>query len=106
MKRYTWRNYIEYMKDNPKGYWFKMRLYGWGWVPVKWQGWLVVLVGFIGVLLINGFYFASKISPNGEPTTFDLTLFFSVLIISVILLFSICYKKGEKPKWSWGRTVK
>lgn len=90
------------MRDNPKGYWFKRKLYGWGWVPVSKEGWLVVL-GFIGVLLLNGFYFASKISTNGEPTTFDLSLFFGVLIISIILLFWICYKKGEKPQWSWGR---
>lgn len=102
VKKYTWRNCIEYMRDNPKGYWFKRKLYGWGWVPVSKEGWLVVL-GFIGVLLLNGFYFASKISTNGEPTTFDLSLFFGVLIISIILLFWICYKKGEKPQWSWGR---
>ena len=100
-KRYTFRNYIEYMKDNPKGLWFKMRLYGWGWVPVSKEGWLVVL-GFIGILLLNGIYFASKISPNGNPTTWDLSLFFGVIVISIIFLFWICYKKGEWPKWNWG----
>ncbi len=52
--KYTWRNYIEYMKDNPKGLWFKMRLYGWGWVPVKWQGWMVVVIGI--ALVIAGIY--------------------------------------------------
>lgn len=91
------------MKDNPKGLWFKMRLYGWGWgwVPVSWQGWVVVLA-FIGILLLNGVYFASKISPNGEPTTWDLSLFFGVMIVSIALLFWICYKNGEWPKWNWG----
>ena len=102
MKKYTFRNYIEYMKDNPKGLWFKMRLYGWGWVPVKWQGGVVVL-GFIGILLLNGFYFASNVSIDGNPFTQALTIFFGVIIISIALLFWICYKKGEKPKWSWGR---
>ena len=102
VKKYTWRNYIEYMKDNPKRLWFKMRLYGWGWVPVSWQGWTIILA-FIAVLLLNGIYFASKVSPNGEPTTWDLSLFFGVMIISIIFIFWICYKKGEKPKWSWGR---
>lgn len=90
------------MKDNPKGLWFKMKLYGWGWIPVSWQGWTIILA-FIAVLLFNGVYFASKISLNGEPNSWDLTLFFGVIIISIIALFCICYKKGEKPKWSWGR---
>ncbi|MEK6906519.1 MAG: hypothetical protein AABW81_02765, partial [Nanoarchaeota archaeon] len=94
VKKYTWRNCIEYMKDNPEGLWFKMRLYGWGWV---------VVLAFIGLFILNGVYFASKISPSGEPTVFDLILFFGVIIVSIALLFWICYKKGEWPKWSWGR---
>ena len=27
------KEYIAYLKDNPQGYWFKARLYGWGWAP-------------------------------------------------------------------------
>jgi len=102
MKKYTWKNYIEYIKDNPKRLWFKRRLYGWGWAPASWQGWTIILA-FIIILLLNGFYFASKVPLNTEPTPFDLGLFFGVIIISIVLLFWICYKKGEKPKWSWGR---
>jgi len=92
--------YMNYLKDNPKGYWFKRKLYGWGWIPVKWQGWIVVLL-FIGALLLNGFYLSSKASPNGAVTRIDLTLFFGVLVILLAVLFWICYKTGEKPKWSW-----
>ena len=29
------KQYIAYLKDNPQGYWFKAKLYGWGWVPVN-----------------------------------------------------------------------
>ena len=95
------RRYIDYLKDNPKGYWFKRRWYGWGWVPAKLQGWIVIL-SFMGVLLLNGVYFASKISQNGNPTSTDLFLLIGVIIASLIILFTICYKKGEKPRWSWG----
>jgi len=99
MKGYNLFNYIEYLKDNPKGYWFKRRLYGWGWVPATWQGWLTIFI-FIGFLILNGIWLASK----GEvPNKIDWIFFFATLIISVSVLIFICYKKGEKPKWSWGR---
>jgi len=101
-KKYTYRNYIEYLKDNPKRYWFKRKLYDWGWVPVTWQGWIVILA-FIGLLLLNGVYLALKTSPEGDASTIDLTIFFAVIIILGVLILSICYKKGEKPKWTWGR---
>ena len=45
--------YIEYFKNNPEGYWFKRKIYGWGWTPVKWQGWVTILV-FV-VLMICDF---------------------------------------------------
>jgi hypothetical protein len=89
------KNHIKYLKDNPKGYWFKRKLYGWGWTPVKWQGWLVVLA-FVGLLLWNGF------SLGEEPTNQALIWFFIKIILSVIIIIFICYKKGESPRWQWG----
>ncbi|HAU66210.1 MAG: hypothetical protein UT30_C0013G0011 [Candidatus Uhrbacteria bacterium GW2011_GWF2_39_13] len=95
------KKYIDYLKDNPQGYWFKARLYGWGWIPMKWQGWVVVAC-FVVVLLLNGFYFDSKIPTGSDPRVVDLVIFFGVLLVSITILFSICYKKGEKPRWQWG----
>jgi len=59
------KEYIAYLKDNPPArnafsladaggehLWFKRKLYGWGWVPVRWQGWLVIIVGI--AILIAG----------------------------------------------------
>ncbi|HVY01178.1 MAG TPA: hypothetical protein VHA12_00225 [Candidatus Nanoarchaeia archaeon] len=93
--------YIEYLKDNPQGYWFKRKIYGWGWTPVTWQGWIVIIL-FISVLIINGLYFENKVISNGNPSEFDLGLFFGSIILSVFLVIAICYAKCEKPKWSWG----
>lgn len=91
------KKYIEYLRDNPKGYWFKSRMFGWGWTPVKWQGWLVVLV-FIVFLLWNGTNLADKPDPASE----DLTWFFINIAVAVAVLITICFKTGEKPKWHWG----
>lgn len=91
------KRYIAYLKDNPQGYWFKRRLYGWGWVPVTWQGWLVIVV-FIALLLMNGL----ALETNGEPSNEDLFWFFFNLILTVTILLLICFKTGETPGWQWG----
>ncbi len=98
MVKYGLGNYLAYVKDNPKGYWFKRKLYGWGWVPASLEGWIVTLM-FVVLLLINGFYLASLPEPSGC----ELGVFFGVLIVLIVGLIGTCYWKGEKPKWTWGR---
>ena len=90
------QNYIAYLKDNPRGYWFKAKLYGWGWTPVKWQGWLVVFVYVISLVLLS--LTIDETSPDRE-VVFTFLLPFAIL---TAMLIRICYKKGEKPGWRWG----
>jgi len=90
------QQYKEYYSDNPNGYWFKRKLYGWGWTPVKWQGWALVLLYVLLILFV-------ALSLGKNPTESDVIWFLVKIIILVILLIYICYKKGEKPKWQWGR---
>lgn len=85
------KNYIDYLKNNPKGYWFKRKLYGWGWVPAKWQGWLTLVVWVI--------LFTLGIIKWDHEWLKNLVF---ILIMTGILI-AVCYKKGEKPRWSWGR---
>lgn len=96
----NFKEYKEYTKDNPKGLWFKECWYGWGWVPVRWQGWVVV-ASFIGVVILDGVYLAAKSSSN-DPSLTDLVFFFVILAIAAFVLFLICFKKGERPHWNWG----
>lgn len=91
------KSHIQYFKDNPNGYWFKRNLYGWGWTPVKWQGWLVI-AGFVAVLVVSDLSLMSIQS----PTDADITWFFVEVVASITLLLWICYKKGERPRWQWG----
>lgn len=83
---------VEYYKDNPKNYWFKRKIYGWGWIPVKWQGWLVTFIGLI--ILVAGIYIGEFDDSPGA------TIIGLVLMIIFILFF--CLWKGEKPHWQWG----
>ncbi len=91
---------IEYCKDNPKGYWFKRKVYGWGWTPVRWQGWLVTLVyiALISIILVTR---EDVIPGNPDSGSNFLTFALPIILLTAALIF-IAYKKGERPKWQWG----
>lgn len=90
------KEYIEYLKDNPHGYWFKRKLYGWGWTPVTWQGWLLIIVY---ILLIVVF---SMTIDNTSPRQEVVFTFILPVVLLTVALIRVCYRKGEKPKWQWG----
>ena len=97
-------NYVSYLKDNPNNFWFKRKLYGWGWVPVKWQGWCVILayVALIVILVIS----REKDIPGNPDSGSNILIFALPIIMLTILLFIIGYKKGEKLRWQWGHNKK
>lgn len=98
------KQYIAYLEDNPKSYWFKRKLYGWGWVPVKWQGWCVV---FLYVLLVLTLVLTREEAIPGNPDSGSNFLTFALpIIVLTILLIIVAYKKGEKPRWQWGNKSK
>lgn len=86
------QKYIEYLKDNPNNYWFKRRLFGWGWFPVMWQGWAVIIVA-IGIAWLGAYLGDLDDAPGAYLIGF-------ALAIGLILIFG--YWKGEKPRWQWG----
>lgn len=90
------RKYIEYLKDNPEGYWFKAKLFGWGWTPVTWQGWLVTLI-YVAFLIL----FALTIDENYSDREVLFTFVLPVALLTITFI-RIAYKKGEKPRWNWG----
>lgn len=91
-----YKDYVEYFKDNPEGYWFKRKLYGWGWTPVKWQGWLT-----IGVYIVLVLAFALTIDESSPAREIVFTFILPITLLTVTLI-RICYKFGEKPRWQWG----
>lgn len=90
------QNYKDYFKDNPEGYWFKRKIYGYGWTPVTWQGWAVTIGYIVAMVLL-----ALTIEDNAEPRDLAFTVFLPYLLLTVTLV-RIVYTKGEKPKWQWG----
>lgn len=92
----VFKKYLAYLKDNPEGYWFKRKLYGWGWVPVTLQGWMVVGLYIILVIL-------SVLTLNEDSALPEVAFTFLLpLALLTFALIRICYKKGEPPRWQWG----
>lgn len=91
--------YVKYAHDNPKHVWFKRKLFGWGWTPVTWQGWLVIAV-YVGLMVLLGYTLDENSPPREVAFTFVLPA-----VILTTLLIRICYRKGEKPRWQWGEDI-
>lgn len=91
------KEYLAYLRDNPHKYWFKRKLFGWGWTPVRWQGW-VVLLGFLAVMFAD----FRRLDVSSDSASDTLRPFFIDMIFFVAVLLLICYKTGEKPRWQWG----
>lgn len=80
-----------------KTLWFKRKLYGWGWTPVTWQGWLIT-----GVYIALIIFFATGIADNATPKEVGLSFLLPLLILSVAFIRT-AYRTGEKPRWQWGK---
>lgn len=91
------QDYIEYLKDNPRHYWFKAKLYGWGWTPATWEGWTVMIL-FLAAIIFNAY----RIDLGSHSVSDTLLSFIPQTVILVFLLIIICYIKGESPRWQWG----
>jgi hypothetical protein len=83
-------------KNNTK-VWFPAKKYGVGWgLPVTWQGWIVIFAYL--VLMLGGIVFLAR-SPIAIP------LFFAYAFVLTALFIFICWKKGEKPTFRWGKKI-
>ncbi len=75
-------------------FWFPAKTYGWGWgPPVAWQGWVVIGVFCALVALVGLVY----------PPPKHMAIFLGLVLLLTVLMSVICYWKGEKPKWRWGK---
>lgn len=87
--------------QNQKKIWFKAKQYGWGWYPATWQGWVSVLVYVM--LIIPAPYVILRDIPQGTtppPLAIVLVLLWYGFLTSALL--TVCFKKGERPRWRWG----
>ncbi len=91
------QTYVGYLKDNPNRYWFRRKLFGWGWTPATWEGWLTLLV-FVVAMVWN----ATRIDNASHSVSDTLLNLLPQTVVLVAILIGVCFWKGEPPKWQWG----
>ncbi|MEK7572016.1 MAG: hypothetical protein AAB553_07120 [Patescibacteria group bacterium] len=74
-------------------YWFRARKHGIGWVPVTWQGWLVLLMYVIALVYV---FFNHDYSPSVQIIW---THFWPKIILLTLVLIIVTYIKGEPTTW-------
>lgn len=81
--------------------WFKAKNYGWGWYPASWEGWLVTVLYVLFII-----FRANKVSLMFDTESSFIFRYSFEILFSTIPLIVICYLKGEKPEWRWGKKNK
>lgn len=90
------QKHLSYIKDNPQRYWFKRKIWGWGWTPATWQGWLSTLI-YISLVLLIALNGEEEIPGNPDSGTNFLMFGLPIILLTVAFIF-LAYKKGEKLK--------
>ncbi len=80
----------------PKKLWYRAARRGWGFVPISWQGWLILWFYLFSVVYY--FFDINRISHSVGDTLLNFLPGFGGLSSFFVW---ICYKKGERPRWSW-----
>ena len=82
-------------------YWFKRKLFGWGWQPATWEGWLA-FIGYTFLVIGNFFFrYADRIE---EHDAIAYRFVFDTVLLTIALIL-ICVRTGEKPRWQWGKRI-
>lgn len=82
------------------GYWFKRRRYGFGWIPVTWQGWAVL--GVYLVVVIGGATTLVGVPEANQAR--ELGFFLTFVALATVGLIRIAIWKGPRARWRWGRS--
>ncbi len=80
-----------------KKLWFKSKKFGYGWYPCSWEGWAVL--GLFTISVVVHTYNATSIANSAKDIVLGINI---PILIDVIFLIIICWTKGEEARWRWG----
>ena len=80
--------------------WFIPKSYGWGFVPVSWQGWVATLA-LIVIILYAGWL--DGIFADPMPPTAGMRFVLDLVLITGVASWFFEKKMNEPLKWRWGK---
>ncbi len=83
-----------------KKLWFKNKRYGYGWVPISWEGWASILVYAIAMAFVVRNIIALVAYDRFQGVWVAVSVGRVLLLTTALLV--VARWKGERPKWSWG----
>lgn len=79
--------------------WFKRRRYGWGWEPATREGWIVLGVWLVAIV-VGGL---SIIAISGEDHPARTAVWWvAYVLLATAALIGVCAATGPWPRWRWG----
>ncbi len=87
------------MSDERKKYLMKRRRYGYGWIPVTWQGWLFLVLQ-AAIVVVAATALPAK---QAQPTIGELVHFFLIVGFAIASLVLVSIQTSPSPKWRWGK---
>jgi hypothetical protein len=100
------KNHSEEVSDIHGKLWFKRKLFGWGWTPCSWEGWSILLIYLVYFAIKFTFwteYLQLLETGSGAVGLTNSYLFILDFLTVSFFFILICYTRGEKPKWQWGK---
>lgn len=88
-------------KEFGRKIWFKSRRYGWGFAPATWQAWLIMAIWLMLVVV-----YVVNIDNASESIAQTLLSVLPFVVLMVVILVMISYRRGENPKLQWRRRKK
>jgi len=86
------------MKKNK--YWFRSKRFGWGIMPITWEGWITTLM-LLGLVQLSAYL--NNIF-NDQITHQDtLSFLFDTILIILITMPLLTKRCQDEPRWRWGR---
>jgi hypothetical protein len=83
-------------------YWFKPKSYGYGMMPISWEGWLVTLI-FVGILALSAYSNQMFLYPRPEEIA---SFLIDTGILTALFLILFKDKTNGKIRWNWGKDGK
>lgn len=82
-------------------YWFRKRQglnskdYGWGWVPITWEGWMLILAMVGSIFLAAFILLGDSIMTDIDPPLITVFAFLAAVLALIAITAFIAHKKSR-----------